>query len=92
MEHVEYLTKVAMAKKHRKEYGETGKRIYFGLMYGGLLGIFLVPIPLYQHVFALVALVAAIIFFLKQEKNKNEFSKKFPEEERIIAECEKLLK
>jgi len=92
MEHVEYLKKVAMAKKHEKEYRETGVKFYYWVFLLGALGVITVPDTPYLLFSLVICLLGGLICVYKTEKNKNEFSKKFPEEDRIMNEHEELLK
>ncbi len=95
-EHTAFLKKVAEARKHQREYIETGTAIYQWMLFLGFLGIFVMPLVsannLYLYFSFAVGTFGALTNLYKTEKNRKEFPKKFPEEADLIAEHDELMK
>jgi uncharacterized membrane protein YdcZ (DUF606 family) len=92
MDHVEYLKKVAMAKKHRKEYEGVGNAIIIIATISVFIGIYLVPNVGCLFTLMLLAIVLCAIGLIQDHCSIKKFEEKFPEENQIIAEHEELLK
>ncbi|MFA5830979.1 MAG: hypothetical protein WC878_04080 [Candidatus Paceibacterota bacterium] len=96
MEHTEYLKKVTAAKKHEKECERIGATRYYWMTFLGFLGSLIISTislgPLYSYFSFAIGILGGLLYLYKSEKNKKEFPKKFPEESRLIAEYEELLK
>jgi len=94
MDYVEYLKKVAAAKKHWQEYVGGKGKIYLYGMWLGTIGFLLsghFPIIVTWSLAAL-SVISGIVGLMKKIRAEKDFGKEFKKEADIIAEHDELLK
>jgi len=95
-DHVEFLKKVAKAKKHQHKYEYAGNDMCWWIVIFALIGTSLLShipeYPFLPYVFALIGLTSALYSFFKKERNIKKFKENFPEEALLIEEYNELTK